>query len=213
MLTVGFARRLATYKRLNLLLQDVERAMRVVAGDRPVQVLLAGKAHPRDDGGKRLVQGLFSHASTRAGFADRVAYLDDYDLRMAAHLVRGCDVWINLPRPPLEASGTSGMKNVMNGGLQLSRARRLVGRGLRRAATAGRSRGDVDHDHGAQDARHAHELFRLLEEEVAPEFYNAGADGIPRDWVARIRRSLRTLGPDVRRRADARGLRAQGLHG
>ncbi len=193
-LTVGFARRLATYKRLNLLLQDVERAMRVVGGDRPIQVLLAGKAHPRDDAGKSLVQGLFSmkHAG---GFAGRVAYLDDYDLRMAAHLVRGCDVWINLPRPPLEASGTSGMKNVMNGGLQLSVLDGWWAEGYD-GGNGWALSGDVDHDHGAQDARHAHELFRLLEEEVAPEYYKTGGDGIPRDWVGRIRRSLRTLGPE-----------------
>src|SRR4051794_21381357 len=192
-LTVGFARRLATYKRLNLLLQDVERAIRIVAGDRPVQVLLAGKAHPRDDNGKKLVQGLFAmkHAP---GFATRVAYLDDYDLGMAAPLVRGCDVWINLPRPPLEASGTSGMKNVMNGGLQLSVLDGWWAEGYDDHNGWALS-GDVDHDHGAQDARHAHELFRLLEEEVAPEFYNTGEDGIPLDWVARVRRSLRTLGP------------------
>ena len=193
-LTVGFARRLATYKRLNLLLQDVERAMRVVAGDRPIQVLIAGKAHPRDEGGKRLVQELFS-SKHAPGFAERVAYLNDYDLRMASWLVRGCDVWINLPRPPLEASGTSGMKNVMNGGLQLS-----VLDGWWAEGDDGHNgwslSGDVDHDHGAQDARHAHELFRLLEEEVAPEFYRSSGDGIPRDWVARIRRSLRTLGPE-----------------
>lgn len=193
-LTVGFARRLATYKRLNLLLQDVERAIRVVGGDRPIQVLLAGKAHPRDDAGKSLVQGLFSmkHAP---GFAGRVAYLDDYDLRMAAHLVRGCDVWINLPRPPLEASGTSGMKNVMNGGLQLSVLDGWWAEGYD-GGNGWSLSGDVDHDHGAQDARHAHELFRLLEEEVAPEFYRAGEDGIPKNWVTRIRRSLRTLGPE-----------------
>jgi len=193
-LTLGFARRLATYKRLNLLLQDVERAMRVVAGGRPIQVLLAGKAHPRDDGGKRLVQALFSMKNA-PGFADRVAYLDDYDLRMAAWLVRGCDVWINLPRPPLEASGTSGMKNVVNGGLQLSVLDGWWAEGYD-GGNGWALSGDVDHDHGAQDARHAHELFRLLEEEVAPEFYRASADGIPRDWVARIRRSLRTLGPE-----------------
>ena len=193
-LTVGFARRLATYKRLNLLLQDVERAMRVVAGDRPVQVLLAGKAHPRDEGGKKLVQGLF-RMKNAPGFAARVAYLDDYDLRMAAHLVRGCDVWINLPRPPLEASGTSGMKNVFNGGLQLSVLDGWWAEGYD-GGNGWALSGDVDHDHGAQDARHAHELFRLLEEEVAPEFYRAGQDGIARDWVARIRRSLRTLGPE-----------------
>ena len=193
-LTVGFARRLATYKRLNLLLQDVERAMRVVAGDRPVQVLLAGKAHPRDEAGKRLVEGLF-RMKNAPGFAARVAYLDDYDLRMAAQLVRGCDVWINLPRPPLEASGTSGMKNVVNGGLQLSVLDGWWAEGYD-GGNGWALSGDVDHDHGAQDARHSHELFRLLEEEVAPEFYRTGADGIARDWVARIRRSLRTLGPE-----------------
>jgi starch phosphorylase len=192
-LTIGFARRLATYKRLNLLLQDVGRAMRIVASDQPVQVLLAGKAHPRDDGGKKLVQGLFS-MKTAPGFAARVAYLDDYDLRMAAQLVRGCDVWINLPRPPLEASGTSGMKNVVNGGLQLSVLDGWWAEGYD-GGNGWALSGDVDHDHGAQDARHAHELFRLLEEDVAPEFYRAGSDGIARDWVARIRRSLRTLGP------------------
>ena len=193
-LTVGFARRLATYKRLNLLMQDVERAVRVVSGDRPIQVLLAGKAHPRDDAGKKLVQELFS-SKNAPGFAARVAYLNDYDLRMAAELVRGCDVWINLPRPPLEASGTSGMKNVMNGGLQLSVLDGWWAEGYD-GGNGWSLSGDVDHDHGAQDARHAHELFRLLEEDVAPEFYRAGADGIARDWVARIRRSLRTLGPE-----------------
>ena len=114
---------------------------------------------------------------------------------MAAQLVRGCDVWINLPRPPLEASGTSGMKNVINGGLQLSVLDGWWAEGYD-GGNGWALSGDVDHDHGAQDARHAHELFRLLEEEVAPEFYRAGADGIPRDWVARIRRSLRTLGPE-----------------
>jgi starch phosphorylase len=114
---------------------------------------------------------------------------------MAAWLVRGCDVWINLPRPPLEASGTSGMKNVFNGGLQLSVLDGWWAEGYD-GGNGWALSGDVDHDHGAQDARHAHELFRLLEEEVAPEFYRASADGIPRDWVARIRRSLRTLGPE-----------------
>lgn len=193
-LTVGFARRLATYKRLNLLLQDVERAIRLVGGDRPIQVLLAGKAHPRDDAGKSLVQGLFN-AKHAPGFASRVAYLDDYDLRMAAHLVRGCDVWINLPRPPLEASGTSGMKNVMNGGLQLSVLDGWWAEGYD-GGNGWSLSGDVDPDHGAQDARHAHELFRLLEEDIAPEFYKTGEDGIPKNWVTRIRRSLRTLGPE-----------------
>ena len=210
-LTVGFARRLATYKRLNLLMQDVERAIRVVAGDRPVQVLLAGKAHPRDDGGKRLVHELFT-SKHAPGFAERIAYLNDYDLRMAAHLVRGCDVWINLPRPPLEASGTSGMKNVMNGGLQLSvldgwwaegydKRQRLGALGRRRSrprragrpprpralpAARGRGRARV-----LQDGRRRHPA-RL---------------GRPHPPLAAHAR------PDVRRRPDARGLREEGLHG
>jgi starch phosphorylase len=192
-LTIGFARRLATYKRLNLLIQDVERAIGLVGGDRPIQVLLAGKAHPRDDQGKALVQGLF-RIKQAPNFANRVAYLDDYDLRMASYLVRGCDVWINLPRPPLEASGTSGMKNTVNGGLHLSVLDGWWAEGY--DGTNGWAlSGDVDHDHGAQDARHAAELFRLLEEEVGPEFYARDGDGLPKAWLRRVRNSLRTLGP------------------
>ena len=118
-LTIGFARRLATYKRLHLLLQDRDRSYGLLSGDRPIQLLIAGKAHPRDDEGKRLVQHLFvGKDDPRA--AAHIAYLDDYDLASAARLVQGCDVWLNVPRPPLEASGTSGMKSAANGGLNLS---------------------------------------------------------------------------------------------
>ena len=158
-LTIGFARRLATYKRLYLLVRDAERSLRLLSGDRPMQLVLAGKAHPRDDDGKRMVQELFSHkwASEAGG---RVVYLDDYDLSSAARLVRGCDVWLNLPRPPLEASGTSGMKSAVNGGLQLSVLDGWWAEALRRHATAGRSPGAEDHDHGAQDHRDSGELHR-----------------------------------------------------
>jgi starch phosphorylase len=128
-------------------------------------------------------------------FAARVAYLDDYDLRMAAWLVRGCDVWINLPRPPLEASGTSGMKNVVNGGLHLSVLDGWWAEGYR-GDNGWALSGDVDHDHGAQDARHAAELFRLLEDEVGPEFYARDEHGIPQAWLTRVRNSLRTCGPE-----------------
>jgi glycogen phosphorylase len=193
-LTIGFARRLATYKRLNLLLQDVDRAIQLVGGDRPIQVLLAGKAHPRDDQGKALVQGLF-RMKEAPNFAARVAYLDDYDLRMASYLVRGCDVWINLPRPPLEASGTSGMKNVVNGGLHLSVLDGWWAEGYD-GSNGWALSGDVDHDHGAQDARHAAELFRLLEDEVGPEFYARDGSGIPAAWLRRVRNSLRTCGQE-----------------
>jgi starch phosphorylase len=193
-LTIGFARRLATYKRLDLLLKDAERAIRLVGGEKPIQVLLAGKAHPRDDQGKALVQGLF-RMKEAPNFAGRVAYLDDYDLRMASYLVRGCDVWINLPRPPLEASGTSGMKNTANGGLHLSVLDGWWAEGYN-GHNGWALSGDVDHDHGAQDARHAAELFRILEEEVSPEFYARDADGIPQAWLSRVRDSLKTNGPE-----------------
>jgi glycogen phosphorylase len=192
-LTIGFARRLATYKRLHLLLRSAERIVDLLQGERSVQILLAGKAHPRDDDGKRSLQALFS-AKGIPEIGHRVAYLDDYDLSIAARLVRGCDVWVNVPRPPLEASGTSGMKSAVNGGLQLS-----VLDGWWAEAYDGTNGwalpGEVDDDHDAQDARDAAELLRLLYEEVVPAFYDRDADGLPRAWLARVKASLRTNGP------------------
>jgi starch phosphorylase len=192
-LTIGFARRLATYKRLHLLLYAAERIVDLLSGERSVQILLAGKAHPRDDDGKRSLKTLFS-AKAIPEIAHRVAYLDDYDLAMAARLVRGCDVWVNVPRPPLEASGTSGMKSAVNGGLQLS-----VLDGWWAEAYDGANGwalpGDVDDDHPAQDARDADELLRLLYDEVVPSFYDRDAEGVPRAWLARVKASLRTNGP------------------
>src|SRR5439155_1150881 len=148
-LTLGFARRLATYKRLHLLLLDVGRALALIAGDRPVQIVLAGKAHPRDDQGKRLVQNLFA-VRDAPWVGERVVFIEDYDLSIGSRLVRGCDVWVNVPRPPLEASGTSGMKNVMNGGLQLSVLDGWWAEGFDGSNGWGFS-GEEDHDHGAQD--------------------------------------------------------------
>ncbi|HEV2777147.1 MAG TPA: alpha-glucan family phosphorylase [Solirubrobacteraceae bacterium] len=192
-LTIGFARRLATYKRLHLLLHDVQRSFALLGGDRPIQLLLAGKAHPRDDGGKRLVQDLFAVRAQQRAF-ERVVFLEDYDLGVAARLVGGCDVWINVPRPPLEASGTSGMKNAVNGGLQLSVLDGWWAEGYD-GANGWALSGEVDPDEGAQDARHAGELYRLLESEVIPEFYDRDEGGVPRAWTARIKRSMRTLIP------------------
>ena len=194
-LTVGFARRVATYKRLDLLLRDVERALALLGDDeRPVQLILAGKAHPKDDPGKKLVQRLFG-AKVHPEVAERVVYLDDYDLRLGAAMVRGCDIWVNVPRPPLEASGTSGIKSAINGGLQLS-----VLDGWWPEAYDGANGwaigGEVDHDHGAQDWRHAGELYRLLTEEAVPAFYERGAPGEPpAGWCDRVRASLKTIGP------------------
>jgi len=192
-LTIGFARRLATYKRLNLLLHDVDRALHLIAGDRPIQVLLAGKAHPKDDEGKKLVQNLFALRGER-GAGSRVVFVEDYDLGVAARLVRGCDVWVNVPRPPLEASGTSGMKSVVNGGLQLSVLDGWWAEGFDGSNGWGLN-GDEDHDHWAQDQRTAAELYDTLEHQVIPEFHDRDADGIPQAWVARIKRSMRTLIP------------------
>jgi starch phosphorylase len=193
-LTIGFARRVATYKRLDLLLRDLDRALGLLADpDRPLQLLLAGKAHPRDEDGKRLVQRLFG-AKAHPEVARRVAYLDDYDLALGAALVRGCDVWVNVPRPPLEASGTSGIKSAVNGGLQLS-----VLDGWWPEAYDGTNgwaiSGEVDPDHEAQDWRHADELYRLLSEQVAPAYYDRGPDGVPERWAAMVRAALRTIGP------------------
>ena len=195
MLTIGFARRVATYKRLNLLLRDVDRALALLSDDeRPVQLILAGKAHPKDDDGKRLVQRLFEMKGHFA-VGRRVVYLDDYDLALGAAMVRGCDIWVNVPRPPLEASGTSGIKSAMNGGLQLS-----VLDGWWPEAYDGSNgwaiSGEVDNDHGAQDWRHADELYRLLTNESVPTFYSRDADGLPQGWLDMVRNSLRTIGPN-----------------
>jgi len=192
-LTIGFARRLATYKRLHLLVHDADRALRLLSDGRPVQLVLAGKAHPRDDGGKRMVQHLFSFKWS-PGIGGRVVYLDDYDLSSAARMVRGCDVWLNLPRPPLEASGTSGMKSAVNGGLQLSVLDGWWAEGYD-GENGWALPGDEDPDHGAQDQRDGAELHRLLDEEVSREFYDRDAAGLPRAWLARMRASLKTNGP------------------
>jgi glycogen phosphorylase len=192
-LTIGFARRVATYKRLDLLIRDPEWTLSLLAGDRPVQVVLAGKAHPRDEEAKRSLQRLFGLKAAKV-IGERVVFLDDYDLYSASRLVRGCDVWLNVPRPPLEASGTSGMKSVFNGGLQLS----VLDGWWAEAYEPGNGwaiAGEVDPDHQAQDERHAASLHRLLEHEVVPAFYERDEAGLPRRWLEMVCHSLRTLGP------------------
>jgi len=192
-MTIGFARRVATYKRLDLLTRDPDWTLSLLGGDRPVQVVLAGKAHPRDEEAKRSLQRLFGLKHARI-VAERVVFLDDYDLAIAARLVRGCDVWLNLPRPPLEASGTSGMKSAFNGGLQLS-----VLDGWWAEAYEGAGGwalpGDVDPDSQAQDERDANALHRIMDDHVLPAFYDRDEHGLPLLWLARIRTSLRSLGP------------------
>jgi len=192
-LTVGFARRVATYKRLHVLTHDGARAVRVLGGEHPVQLVLAGKAHPQDDEGKATVRRFFDFKKA-AGVPERVAYLDNYDMGIAAQLVAGCDVWLNVPRPPLEASGTSGMKSALNGGLNLSVLDGWWCEGFDGSNGWGLS-GEAMPDPAWQDSRDSDALYNTLENEVAPLFYERDADGVPTAWVRRIKASLRTCGP------------------
>jgi starch phosphorylase len=191
LLTVGFARRLASYKRLHLLVHDAARAVSLLVGPRPLQIVLAGKAHPQDEQAKEIVKQLFALKWVE-NVAGRVTFLEDYDLEMAAQLVMGCDLWLNLPRPPQEASGTSGMKVAVNGGLNLSV---LDGWWLEGYdGENGWAIATPPLDDTGQDAADADALYRLLEDEVAPMFYERDEQGLPRRWIARMKRSLMTIG-------------------
>jgi starch phosphorylase len=193
-LTIGFARRLAGYKRIGLITMEPQRIQNLMQDtEHPVQLVLAGKAHPQDEEGKRSAQGLFAFKEV-AHVAERVSFLDNYSLATAAQMVAGCDLWVNLPRPPLEASGTSGMKAALNGALNLS-----VLDGWWAEAYDGSNGwalpGDVAFDHAVQDARDAAALFDLIEHEVVPLFYQRDERGIPTGWLQKVRASLRTCGP------------------
>jgi starch phosphorylase len=192
-LTLGFARRFATYKRPGLLLHDPERLLRILTHpERPVQLIVAGKAHPQDHAGQALVQD-WVRFSQRPEARRHVLFLSDYDMLLASHLVQGVDVWINNPRRPWEASGTSGMKVLVNGGLNLSELDGWWAEAY--APEVGWALGDGQ-EHGddpAWDAAEAAALFTLLEQEVIPAFYNRDADGIPTAWVARMRESMAQL--------------------
>ena len=158
-----------------------------------MQVVLAGKAHPRDEEAKRVLKRLFGMKGAEI-IGQRVVFLDDYDLATAAWLVRGCDVWLNVPRPPLEASGTSGMKSVVNGGLQLSVLDGWWAEGYD-GDNGWAIPGEVDDDHQAQDERDAAELHRCSTRRSSRRSTNATSTGVPAAWLARIRASLKTLGP------------------
>ena len=191
-LTIGFARRFAAYKRPELIFHDAERLARILnASKRPVQIVFAGKAHPADDPAKHHLQRVF-HRSLDAMFAGRVAFIDDYDMHVAHCLVAGCDVWLNNPRKPLEASGTSGMKASLNGVPHLS-----IGDGWWAEGFNGRngwlieSRTDPN-DHAATDAADAESLYTLLEEQVVPAFYERDERQIPRRWLVVVREAMRS---------------------
>ncbi len=192
-LTLGFARRVAAYKRLYLLRRDVERALALLDGPTPVQLMFAGKAHPADDGAKAILKSMFDLRGANH-VADRIVFLEDYGMTSGSMLTGGCDVWLNVPRPPLEASGTSGMKSALSGGLNLS-----VLDGWWAEAYDGSNgwgiSGAVDDDHERQDAEHASALYDLLETEVLPLWSDRDEDGIPVGWCRRVKSSLVTLGP------------------
>ncbi len=194
-LTLGFARRFATYKRPNLLLQDPDRLVRLLtSSERPVQLVIAGKAHPADGAGQALVQEWVRFVR-RPDVRPRAIFLSDYDMQLTEHLVQGVDVWLNTPRRPWEASGTSGMKVLVNGGINLSELDGWWAEAYR--PEVGWALGDgLDHDDGpAWDAAEAEAMYETLETEVVPEFFTRDKDGIPTAWVARMRESMAKLTP------------------
>ena len=194
-LTLGFARRFATYKRPNLLLHDPDKLLRILTNPaRPVQLVIAGKAHPADQAGQLMIQE-WARFIRRPEARKSVAFLGDYDVLMAEHLVQGVDLWINTPRRPWEASGTSGMKVLVNGGLNLSELDGWWAEAY--APQVGWAIGDGQ-EHGDDplwDTAEAETLYALLEQEVIPEFYSRNDQGIPTAWVARMRESMARLTP------------------
>jgi glycogen phosphorylase len=195
-LTIGFARRFATYKRADLVLADPDRLLNLVNNpDRPVQIVFAGKAHPADEPGKQLIQRVYREVK-RAENGGRLVFLEDYDMNLARYLLQGVDVWLNTPRRPNEASGTSGQKAALNGALNFSV---LDGwwpeayNGLNGWAIGeGKTLDDPD----AQDAADADDLYRILEDEIIPLYYiERSADGLPGEWLRRVRESIRTIAP------------------
>ncbi len=194
-LTLGFARRFATYKRPNLLLHDPERLLRLLTNpQRPVQLIMAGKAHPADIAGQALIQQ-WTQFVRRPDVRDHAMFLADYDMLLTEHLVQGVDVWLNTPRRPWEACGTSGMKVLVNGGINVSELDGWWAEAY--APDVGWALGD-GREHGddpARDAAEAEALYNLLENEVIPEFYARDAGGIPTRWVARMRESMARLTP------------------
>jgi starch phosphorylase len=195
-LTIGFARRFATYKRASLLFSRPERVARLLADpERPIQVLVAGKAHPADEEGKDLIQLVvdFAREPTAAG---RVVFLEDYEMTLARRLVQGVDVWLNTPRRPFEASGTSGMKAALNGVLNCSildgwwaeAYSPACGFAIEGAAAEGASEAE-------QDEADAEALYAVLEEQVLPAYYERDESGRPQRWIALMRESIAELGP------------------
>jgi len=191
-LTIGFARRFATYKRASLVLSDVDRLLSIInRPNMPVQIIFAGKAHPADEPGKQLIQEVYRHVK-RAETGGRIVFIEDYDMNLARYLVQGVDVWMNTPRRPLEASGTSGMKAALNGALNFS-----VLDGWWREAYNGRNGWSIGEDRQlesqhVQDEQDAESLYSTLENEIIPLFYKHDSREISPEWIARVKDSMKT---------------------
>jgi len=193
-LTIGFARRFATYKRANLILKDIERLAGMVNDPkRPVQFVFAGKAHPHDEPGKRVLQQI-AEMMRNAEFSEKFVFIEDYDINVGRFLVQGVDVWLNNPRRPLEASGTSGQKVVLNGGLNLSVLDGWWAEAFDGLNGFAIGRGRTHSDMDVHDTRDGEDLYRVLHDEVIPLFYQRDRDGLPRGWIKRMKRTIRTLG-------------------
>lgn len=196
-LTIGFARRFATYKRANLLLQDRERLMKLLSdSQRGIQIIFAGKAHPADNEGKKIIQQIVQFCR-EAGCRPRMVFLQDYDMEVAERMLQGCDVWLNNPRVPLEACGTSGMKAMANGVINLSTLDGWWAEAYSEDNSVGWSvgQGEIYDDLRHQDFVESQILYTLLETEVVPDFYDRAHGNLPRAWVRRMKKALVELGP------------------
>lgn len=193
-LTIGFARRFATYKRANLLLRDRDRLSAIMCSDRPVQFIFAGKAHPHDTAGKEFIREIV-HFARSSGCRNRIVFLEDYEMSLARTMVAGVDVWMNTPRRPLEASGTSGMKASMNGVLNLSVLDGWWAEAYRRDLGWAIGRGEEYTDEELQDYIESNATYEMLEKDLIPTFYDRGADNLPRGWILRMKAALRELPP------------------
>lgn len=194
-LTIGFARRFATYKRATLILRDLKRLENILKDkDRPVQIIFAGKAHPRDNMGKELIKQVI-HLGNDERFRDKIVFLEDYDINIARYMVQGVDVWLNNPIRPKEASGTSGMKVLPNGGLNISVPDGWWDEAYNADNGWAIGKGEMYDDHAMQDEVESWHLYNILEKEVRQSFYNRGVDGLPREWLMKVRNSMKTLSP------------------
>ncbi len=194
-LTIGFARRFATYKRGTLITRDLDRLADILCNkDYPVQLIIAGKAHPKDDEGKRLIQELIAVAKEEH-LRKKIVFLENYDMNIARYMVEGCDVWLNNPRRPLEASGTSGMKCIANGGLNFSVLDGWWDEGYNPEWGWKIGSGEEYDNLDYQDEVESRLIYETLEKEIIPTFYNRGEDKLPRKWIAMMKASMKNLGP------------------